>query len=230
MLVIADGRLTNKVVAHWAQKLANRKSQRYAFLDSGATSRSAPPEDNKQDLYNTGEISRKTFMFPSGPTSKAAQKTLLKHNLQLTAQEMNILPSLHSALVRVPKLVDAGCTMVLTKHGAAIYNGNTTAITTSNPPTLEPDWCQHTRMWRLNLDPENPNLHHPNKQHETPKMINGIFNLPSSRKTFLGYHVSAGFPLKETLIYAIRNGNYATWPKLMVTLINRYFPYLDATV
>jgi hypothetical protein len=85
-------------------------------------------------------------------------------------------------------------------------------------------------MWNLNLDPENPNLHNPNKQHETPETINVIYNLPSSRKTFLWYHASAGFPPKETFINAVRNGNYATWPKLTVTLINRYFPDSDKII
>jgi hypothetical protein len=61
-------------------------------------------------------------------------------------------------------------------------------------------------------------------------MINVIFNLPSSCKTFLWCHGSAGFPPKETFIDAVRNGNYATWPKLMVMLINRYYPNSDETV
>jgi hypothetical protein len=80
ILAIADGQLTNKVAAHWAQKIANRKSQRDAFLDSGATSRAAPEED-KQDLNNTGEISRKTLMLPNRCTGKATKKTPLKHIL-----------------------------------------------------------------------------------------------------------------------------------------------------
>ncbi len=67
-------------------KLANRKSQRYAFLDSGATSGGAPEED-KQDLDDTGEIFRNTFMFPNGRTGKETKKMLLKHNLQLAHKE-----------------------------------------------------------------------------------------------------------------------------------------------
>ncbi len=77
---------------------------------------------------------------------------------------MNIMPGLHSALVSVPKLADAGYTTVLTKDGAAIYNNNTTAITEINPPIHESNQCQHTQMWRLNLDYENPNIHNPNKK------------------------------------------------------------------
>ncbi len=32
-------------------------------------------------------------MFPDGRTRKATKKMLLKHNLQLAAQEMNIVPA-----------------------------------------------------------------------------------------------------------------------------------------
>jgi hypothetical protein len=77
-------------------------------------------------------------------------------------------------------------------------------------------------MWRLNLNPKNPNTHSPDKQHVTPERINVIFDLPSSGKTFLWYHASAGFPPKETFINTVLNGNYATWPKLTVMLINQY--------
>jgi hypothetical protein len=105
----------------------------------------------------------------------------------------------------------------------------TTAITASNPPILKSNRCQHTGMWRLNLDPENPNTHSPDEQHETPKTINVIFDLPSSNKTFL-YQASARFPPKETFTNAVRNRNYATWPKLTVMLINQYYPNLDRTV
>ncbi len=154
-----------------------------------ATSRAAPEED-EQDLDNTGKMSRKTFMFPNGWTGKATKKMLLKINLRIAAQEMNIVPGLHLALVSVPKLADAGYMMVLTKNGATIYDDITTAITVSNPPILEFDWCQHTRMWRLNFDPKNTNTHSPDKQHATPETINVIFDLPSSRKTFLVPHIS----------------------------------------
>jgi hypothetical protein len=59
---------------------------------------------------------------------------------------MNIVPGLHLALVSVPKLAGAGYMRVPTKNGAAIYDDNITAITESNPPIIESDWCQHTGM------------------------------------------------------------------------------------
>jgi hypothetical protein len=124
---------------------------------------------------------------------------------------MNIVPGLHSALVSIPKLADTGYT-----------NDNTTAIAASNPHILESEQCQHT-------GPNNPNLHHLDKQHETLKTINFIFDLPSSCKTFLWYHASVRFSPKETIIDAIHSQNYTTWLKLMVILINRYFPNSDKT-
>ncbi len=145
MIAIADGQPTNKVVAHWAHKLANRKAYRYTFLDLGPTSGAAKEKD-KPDLNDTGEMFRKIFMFPDGCTRKATKKMLLKHNLQIAAQEINIVPGLHLALVSVPKLANAGYTTVLTKDGAAIYNNITTAITANNLLILESGRCQHTGM------------------------------------------------------------------------------------
>jgi hypothetical protein len=168
-------------------------------------------------------------MFPDGHTGKATKKMLLKHNLHI-AQEMIILPGLHLALVSILKLVDAAYTIVLTKDGMAIYDDNTTAIAASNLPILDSNRCQHTGMWRLNLDLKNPNTHRPDKQHVNFEMINVIFNLPCSCKTCLWYHASAGFPPKETFIDTVCNGNYATWPKLTVTLINYCYLNSDKTV
>ena len=65
MSAITTGNPPNKVAAHWARKLHNRKLRQFAFLDLGATSGAAPAED-KPDLVDTGQPSRKTFMFPDG--------------------------------------------------------------------------------------------------------------------------------------------------------------------
>jgi hypothetical protein len=142
---------------------------------------------------------------------------------------MNIVPGLHSALVNIPKLADAGYTTVFNKNGAAIYDDETTKITATSPPILESECCEHTGMWSLDLNPVTlpPTTEAQSALHET---INIIFDLPSARDTFLWYHASAGFPTKVTFIDAICNGNYSTWPKLTVTLINRYFPDLDEMI
>ena len=123
-------------------------------------------------------------MFPDGNTGKATKKMLLKHNLRLSAREMNIVPGLHSALVSIPKLADAGYTTVFNKNGAAIYDDETTKITTTSPPILESERCEHTGMWRLDLNPATspPTTEAQAAPHET---INVIFDLPSACDTFL---------------------------------------------
>ncbi len=62
----------------------------------------------------------------------------LKRKLRPTAREMNIVPGLHSTLVSVPKLADAGYTTVFSKKRAAIYDGHTTTITADKPPSWKP--------------------------------------------------------------------------------------------
>ena len=78
-------------------------------------------------------------------------------------------------------------------------------------------------MWKLDLNPA-ATLTTPTDPAAPLETINVIFELPSAREA------SAGFPTKATFIEAIRNGNYSTWPKLTVTLINRYFPDSDETI
>jgi hypothetical protein len=228
MSTIVKGIPSNKVATHWAKKLHNRKSRRFAFLDSGATSGAAAEED-APNLDNTGQPSQKNFMFPDGHTGKATKKKLLKHNLHLAAREMNIVPGLHSALVSIPKLADAGYTTVFNKNGAAIYDDKTTTVTATNPPFLESEHCKHIGMWTLNLNPETT-ISNQEVPTAPPETLNVIFDLLSSCKTFLWYNASTGFLPKETFVDAVRKGNYATWPKLTITLIKHYFSDSDKTI
>jgi hypothetical protein len=210
----------NKVVVHWAQKVNNRRLRKTGILDTGATSGAAPEED--EDAFeDTGELSKKTFMFPDKRTNKVTKKMRLKHKLCPAAREMNIVPGLHSTLVSVPKLADAGYTIVLSKKGAAIYDDHTTTITADKPPVLEAYRCDLTGLWKLPLHPEGIAA---NGEPPHNEAINVIFNLPSACQNFLWYHAAAGLPPKETFIRAVCNGNYAMWPKLTIQLIHKSIP------
>ncbi len=70
----------NKDAVHWVQNLANRWSHKLGILNTGATSGAAPEED-KNELEDTGELSRKTLLFRDKQTNKATKKMLLKHKL-----------------------------------------------------------------------------------------------------------------------------------------------------
>jgi hypothetical protein len=183
-------------------------------------------EEDEEAFEDTGKLSKKTFMFLDKHTNKATKKMHLKHKLCPTAREMNIVPGLHSTLVSIPKLADAGYTTVFSKEGAAIYDNYTTTITADKPPVLEADRCDLTGLWKLPLHTEETAT---NKDHPHNEAINVIFDIPSSHQNCLWYHAVAGFPPKETFIRAVRNGNYATWPKLTVQLIHKYMPDSDET-
>jgi hypothetical protein len=195
------------------------------IVDTGATSGAAPEED--EDAFeDTGELSKKTFMFLDKCTNKVTKKMCLKHKLCPAAREMNIVPGLHSTLVSIPKLVDAGYTTVFSKKGAAIYDDHTTTITADKPSVLEADRCNLTGLWKLPLHPEGIAA---NREPPHDEAINVILDLPSARQNFLWHHAATRFPPKETFIKAVCNGNYATWPKLTVQLIHKYMPDLDET-
>jgi hypothetical protein len=165
-------------------------------------------------------------MFPDKRTNKAMKKMRLKHKLRPAAREMNIVPGLHLTLVSVPKIADAGYTTVFSKKGAAIYDDHTTTITADKLPVLEANRCDLTGLWKLPLHPEGIVA---NGEPPHDKAINIIFNLPSACQNFLWFHAAAGFPPKETFIRAIRNRNYARWPKLTIQLIHKYMPDSDET-
>ncbi len=142
-----------KVAAHWACKLTNRRSSKSGVLDSGATSGAGPAED-VDELEDTGQQSRKTFMFPDGRTMSATQKMMLKHNLRDGAREINIVPGMHTTLISVPKLADERYTTVFRDTVAEIYDNDTTMVMSNKPPILTAPCCKTTGLWRLDLNPE----------------------------------------------------------------------------
>jgi hypothetical protein len=50
-----------------------------------------------------------------------------------------------------------------------------------------------------------------------------------NKKSVCYLHEAAGFPVQETLIDAIKAGNYTTWPGITVKTVNQHFPESDET-
>ncbi len=117
----------NRVAAHWAQKLENRKAQRNGVLDTDAMSGAAPADDEEY-FDDTGRKLSKIFMLPNKQQHKATKKMLLWQPLRESTREINIVPGLHSTLISVPKLADADYTTVLEKGKATIYDALMTTI------------------------------------------------------------------------------------------------------
>ncbi len=135
---------------HWACKIANRRAQT-GILDTGTTSGAGQPEDTDAFEY-TGQPSTKVFMLPDKSRVHAIHKMLLKHKIRDGAQEMNIVPGLHSTLVSVPKIVDKDYIVVFDKKLAKTYNASTTTITATEKPILEAPRCTSTGLWSMPLE------------------------------------------------------------------------------
>lgn len=56
------------------------------------------------------------------------------------------------------------------------------------------------------------------------------YDLPSMEALVRLYHASAGLPVKSMWLNAIKQGNYATWPRLLATNAARYCPESEETV
>jgi hypothetical protein len=149
-LIQTDTGPRNKIAAHWAHKIANRK-MRTGILDTGATSGAGQPED-ADAFEHTGQPSTKVFMLPDKSRVRATYKMLLKHKLREGAREMNIVPGLHSTLVSVPKIVDKDYVLVFDKKLAKTYNAKTTTIMATAEPVLKAPQCTLTGLWLMPLE------------------------------------------------------------------------------
>jgi hypothetical protein len=206
------------------------------ILDTGATSGAGWPEDADAFKY-TGQPSTKVFMLPDKSRVRATHKMLLKHKLREGAWEMNIVPGLHSTLVSIPKIVDKDYIVVFDKKLAKTYDAKTTRITTTAEPVLEAPRCTSAGLWLMPLETktnggnQNGNIagDRASNIEGVTERANAIFELLSTRQTILYHHASAGFPIKETFLNAVRAGNYATWPGLTIAALHKYFPDSDVT-
>ena len=50
-----------------------------------------------------------------------------------------------------------------------------------------------------------------------------MYTLPLIKQAIRYLHAAVGFPMKDSWIKAIKNGNYVTWPGLTVETVNRHF-------
>jgi hypothetical protein len=59
--------------------------------------------------------------------------------------------------------------------------------------------------------------------------LHNIYELPSIAPTIRYLHGVAGFPIKASLLRAIRKGNYPSWPLINVKNVVKYFPESEKT-
>ncbi len=57
-----------------------------------------------------------------------------------------------------------------------------------------------------------------------------MYDLPSVEALVKYFHASAGFPVKDTWLRAIKNNNYVAWPGLTYENARKYCPSADETL
>ena len=203
--------------------------QASAIFHSGASSGVATEKDAKL-MIRTGEPSHKTFVIPNSETMAATEKVKLPFQLREPANEMNVVPGVHTSLISASKMADAGYITILDKDELNIYDSTTTTIALSKKAMLKGYRCTQSGLWRIPLKDKVQNENTDTILMQRPsasESICHVFELPSTKKTIVYYHACAGFPTQETWLRAICAGNYDTWPGLTASSAAKHFPEHD---
>ena len=152
--------------------------------DTGATSSAGSPAD-AQHFIKTGEKSKKIFIIPNSERMPATDKMRMQHQLRHPADEMNIVPGVHTTLISGCKMADADYVTILDKNELNVYDGRTTIIKVSEKAVLKGYRCKQSGLWRIPLKANvvNENTDTLLIQRPLPEeAIAHVFELPSTEK------------------------------------------------
>ncbi len=191
------------------------------ILDSGATSHFMRSEEN---LPNMGP-SEKVVMLPNGKTITASHRTNLPfETLSAKARIAEVLPALkQNSLISVGKFANANYTTVFHPNGegVTVHKAGTFRLKAWSKPVLQ-GWRDANGLWRVSREQQQSTKGVRTKLRQEIAM--NVYSLPSIPQTIKYLHAAAGFPVKETWVKAINNGNYSTWPGLNADAVNKHFP------
>ena len=145
----------------------------------------------------------------------------------------HIIPGFTNNLVSLGKLCDNGCTAIIDKHTVTVKDH-------AGQPILhgrrEP---ARARLWQVNIAPRPlpVSLPAPSVRHTAslamapyaPTRTARVYDLPSTPALVAYLHATAGFPVRQTGLDAIKRGTYAMWPGLTYALVLRHCPTSDET-
>jgi hypothetical protein len=99
-----------------------------------------------------------------------------------------------------------------------MHKPGTLTIAKTEPPILQ--WCKPkgAKLWTMLVQSET-----------NTEQANNAYDLPSISQTVRYHHTSAGFPVADTWIKAIKAGNYNTWPTITPATVQRHFPESNET-
>ena len=194
-----------------------------ALLDSRATSHFNKPSDN---LPIIGPSHKTVAMAFSQVANTPTSMLLPMMQLHTPERQTHILPALSSnLLLGVRTFADNGYVTIFHEgnRGATVHDHNDITFTSTKPAILQ--GCRDENgLWHVPLTESTSILRHP-----VGHCINNIYDLPSTAHLVRYLHAALGFPTKNTLLAAIRNGNLTTFPRLTAANITKQFPESDET-
>ena len=135
------------------------------------------------------------------------------------------MPGFAQTLVGIGPICDAGFTVTFSKSMVIVRD------TTSQPVLTgwrEPDG---PKLWHFNLLPEPNDVPTPSADCRQESLaVFSAYDMPSVQALVRYFHAAAGFPVRDTWLNAIKNGNYSSWPGLTYSNAAKYCPSSDATL
>ena len=97
-------------------------------------------------------------------------------------------------------------------------------VARNNKPIMTAPRHERNGMWIYNFDEfENILSSH-------TETMNNIYEITKSKELVTCLHAAAGFPVVDTWVKAIRNGQFATWPGLTSALVYKNLPKSNETL
>ena len=124
------------------------------------------------------------------------------------------------------KTADDGNVSIFTKDGVTVYKEEDVLITCQRKPILVGKRYEHGRYQiPLTQDHRQWQTHRPTKEvRRKLQQAHNAYDLPSKEEASKWMHAVCRYPVKSTLIEAIKAGNYVGWPILTEHNVTRYYP------
>jgi hypothetical protein len=203
-------------------------------VDSGCTS-GVGTSDNL--CRRTRRVSKKKFVLPGGEIVNATEIMEYPFKVRAPAQELHITPGVtENSLLSISKFANANYITIFDKEAVNIYDANNTTITVTRGAMLCGFKCPMTGMRRIlltdlvrNNNTDTVIINCPPSEFLPARpppanAIQNVYELKTQPELMQYYHAAAGFPTKPTLLKAIKNMQFASWPGLTADGVNHHYP------
>ena len=160
------------------------------------------------------------MILPDGDTIKSTHECELNiPALPAKARIAHIVPGLaHTSLISIRVLCDAGWAVYYDEDECQVHYKKHLIWTGQREPT--------TKLWVFPLDQRKPSTNQPSAFHH---QANSAYTMTNKESLIKFLHQCLFCPPKRTLLHALRNNNFPTWPGLTTQAVHKYLEDSPAT-